>query len=236
MCSRENQNYAMKMMFKPRILYLNEVESTVGELQMLKRINASDPCSSMIIKPAYAFQDKEYLYLVLDLLNGGNLRFHLLRELCFQPDCTQFFCACIAIALSACHNSGIIHRDLKPENLVFDREGYLMLTDFGIASLYTQGIDNHDHTSGTPGYMAPEVMLNRNHDCSSDFFALGVIACELMTGVRPYTGKNKDKLREDIMKRQATAEAEPGTPWSDYPPEALDFINQCLQRGPAARI
>lgn len=74
---------------------------------------------------------------------------------------------------------------------MFDNNGYLKLTDFGIAAYWRKGIDNHDDVSGTPGYMAPEIMLNQNHGLNSDFFALGVIATELMTGKRPYRGKNK---------------------------------------------
>jgi len=91
--------------------------------------------------------------------------------------------ACIAVALDVCHRDlRIIHRDLKPENLVFDSEGYLKLTDFGIACSYEDGDDNHDLEAGTPGYIAPEVMLRHNSSYSADYFALGVIGCECMTG------------------------------------------------------
>ena len=98
--------------------------------------------------------------MVLDLKSGGDLRFHLIKEIGFQPECTQFFIACIALALDVCHSDlKVIHRDLKPENLIFDKEGFLNLTDFGIAASHTVGDDNHDLESGTVGYMAPEVML-----------------------------------------------------------------------------
>ena len=118
------------------------------------------------------------------------MRFHLLQEKAFQPECAQFFVACIALGLHACHRAKIIHRDLKPENLVFDKRGYLNLTDFGIAYENATGLaDNSDLTSGTPGYMAPEVMSGQNHSFSADYFALGVIAHECVTGRRPYRGK-----------------------------------------------
>ena len=97
------------------------------------------------------------------MLTGGGFRFHLVKEKAFQPECTQFFVACIAIALDQCHKQKIVHRDLKPENLVFNDKGYLKLTDFGIADLLdTPNKDNNNLSSGTPGYMAPEAMLNRN--------------------------------------------------------------------------
>uniref|UniRef100_A0A7S3IDF4 non-specific serine/threonine protein kinase n=1 Tax=Strombidium inclinatum TaxID=197538 RepID=A0A7S3IDF4_9SPIT len=90
--------------------------------------------------------------------------------------------------------------------------------------------------SGTPGYMAPEVMLQRNHSYNADFFALGVIATECMTGKRPYKGKSKDKIRDAILASQAEVKIERGDPWDDYPQEAADFINACIQKNPRERI
>ena len=76
------------------------------------------------------------------------------------------------------HDANIIHRDIKPENLVFDNQGYLRLTDFGVSR--AMSLDNSSETSGTPGYMAPEVMCKKNHGLVSDYFAVGVIAYECM--------------------------------------------------------
>jgi serine/threonine protein kinase len=78
------------------------------------------------------------------------------------------------------HNNLVLHRDLKPENLVLDERGYVRITDFGIAKLYRK--DNANETSGTPGYMSPEVMCSQNHTIACDYFALGVIAYEFMYG------------------------------------------------------
>ena len=126
---------------------------------------------------------------------------------------------------------------MKPENLVFDDKGYLKLTDFGIADFIdTEDKDNHDLTSGTPGYMAPEAMLNRNQKWAADFFALGVIAHECMTGKRPYRGKNKNQIRDKILAEQAVVEIKEGCAWDDYPQEAADFINKCILKDQKARI
>lgn len=78
------------------------------------------------------------------------------------------------------HNKNIIHRDLKPENLVLDSKGYAYLTDLGIARVLRA--ENSTDTSGTPGYMAPEVMCRQNHGIAVDYFALGVIIYEFMIG------------------------------------------------------
>lgn len=104
----------------------------------------------------YAFQDRDNLYLVMDLQMGGDLRYRLSRHKRFSEEKTRFFIACIIEALEYIHNKSIIHRDIKPENLVFDSNGYLKITDFGISRIWNP--DNAKETSGTPGYMAPEVM------------------------------------------------------------------------------
>lgn len=99
------------------------------------------------------------------------------------------------------HGSNIIHRDIKPENLVFDVSGYLKLTDFGIAREQIPDVDNSNETSGTPGYMAPEVMCKNNHGIAADYFAIGVIAWECMFGRRPYQGKSRREIRDAILQR-----------------------------------
>jgi serine/threonine protein kinase len=130
----------------------------------------------------------------MDLLLGGDLRYHIARRRKFNEEVTKFFIACLIHALEAVHLANIIHRDIKPENLVFDNVGYLRLTDFGVACL--QRPENSTETSGTPGYMAPEVMCRKNHGLAADYFAVGVIAYECMLGRRPYVGKSRREIRE----------------------------------------
>ena len=120
------------------------------------------------------------------------------------------------------HSNGIIHRDIKPENLVFDSDGYLRITDFGIARAWTP--ENSHDTSGTPGYMAPEVMCRQNHGVAADYFAVGVIAYECMLGCRPYQGKTRKDIRDQILAKQAAVRMqELPTGWSV---DAISFINK----------
>ena len=142
----------------------------------------------------YAFQDRDNLYLIMDLLLGGDQRYHIARRRKFSEEITKFFLACLIHALEAVHNANIIHRDVKPENLVFDNDGYLRLTDFGVARKLTA--DNSSETSGTPGYMAPEVLSRMNHRFEADYFAIGVIGFECMNGRRPYVGVTRKDIRE----------------------------------------
>ena len=126
----------------------------------------------------------------------------------------------------------IIHRDIKPENLVLDERGYLRITDFGIAKVY-QKINGFE-TSGTPGYMSPEVIVGHNHSQIVDFFAVGVLTYEFMMGTRPFTGKNRHEIKEKIILTQFFLGVEQiPEGWSN---EAADFINKLLQRKPANRL
>ena len=128
-----------------------------------------------------------------------------------------FFVACLISGLEYFHKKNIIHRDIKPENLVVDVDGYVRITDFGIARVWRE--ENAQDTSGTPGYMAPEVMCRQNHTQSVDFFAVGVMAYECMFGrvsvlfqklitssfipiQRLYIGKSRKEIRDHILSKQ----------------------------------
>jgi len=92
----------------------------------------------------------------------------------------EFLIACIILGLEYLHTNGILHRDIKPENLVLDKNGYLHITDLGCARIWSP--ENFQDTSGTPGYIAPEVISRKNHGIAVDYFAVGVIAYEFLMG------------------------------------------------------
>lgn len=133
-----------------------------------------------LVNIVYAFQDRENLYLVMDLMPGGDLRYHLCCNENFSEKVVKFIAACIIVSIEYLNNNGVIHRDIKPENIVIDNKGYFRLTDLGIAMVARP--DNKENTSGTPGYMAPEVILRENHSFPVDYFALGVIIYECALG------------------------------------------------------
>jgi serine/threonine protein kinase len=173
---RFNRHFALKEMSKAKIIEKKSEKSVRYERELLSKIN-----HKFIINMEFSFQDFEYLYLGMELLTGGDVRYHLSKVKKFTEEETKFIIACSILALDYIHTNNIIHRDLKPENLVIDDNGYVKLTDFGIAKYYQK--DNHSETSGTPGYMAPEVMCGLNHTHAVDFFALGVMCYEFMLGV-----------------------------------------------------
>lgn len=187
---------------------------------------------NFIINVKAAFQDRENVYLLLDLLTGGDLRFHLCYHRRFSEEQTRVFAASIILGLKTIHQKNFIHRDIKPENLVFDEKGFLCVTDFGIARKFN--LENSKETSGTPGYMAPEVMCRMNHSYEVDYYALGIICYECMLGKRPYNGKSRKEIRDQILAKQVLIKQdEVPRGWGET---AVDFINSLIQRKPSKRL
>ncbi len=219
--------FAMKEMSKAKIIDKKSEKSVKSERELLSKIN-----HPFLINMHFSFQDNNHLYLVMDLLTGGDLRYHICKNKKFSETQSKFFICCIILGLEYCHKNRIIHRDIKPENLVLDSQGYVHITDFGIAKIQQE--NNYKETSGTPGYMSPEVMMGQNHTIAVDYFALGVIGFEFMKGYRPYLGKNRKEIKEQMMLKQAKInehDIEKG--WSF---DSSDFINRLLKRKAKDRL
>ena len=222
---KTNKKYALKEMSKVKIIDKKCEKSIKAEREFLSKLH-----HPFIVNMICAFQDYENLYLVMDLLTGGDLRYHFCRIHRFTEEETKFFIGCLLLGLEYIHNNNIIHRDIKPENLVCDKNGYIRITDFGIAKI-NKG-DNSTETSGTPGYMAPEVLLAKNYTFTVDFFAIGVIGYEFMLGKRPYNGSNRKQIKSLILKAQIKIDKDK-VGWSE---ESVDFINRCLKRKESKRL
>ena len=219
----------MKEMSKTKIIDKHSEHLILTERKLLSKIK-----HPFIVNMHYSFQDKDNLYLIIDFLQGGDLRYHLCKEKQFTEEQTKFIIANIILGLEYIHFNRIIHRDIKPENIVMDSKGYVKITDFGIAKLLPNNIQSFSNdSSGTPGYMAPEALCNQNQSFVEDFFALGVICYEMITGNRPYQGKNRKEIKERIMSYQAKISDSQRYLLSD---EGEDFINHLLKRKPGQRL
>ena len=224
---KTNELYALKEMSKTKIIDKKSEKSINGEREFLSFLH-----HPFIVNMHYAFQDNNNLYLVMDLLTGGDLRYHCSRYRYFSEEQTRFFLACIIHSLNYIHKNNVIHRDIKPENLVLDDKGYVCITDFGVAK--TNMKDNSSETSGTPGYMCPEVMYGKNHSFPADFFSIGVIGYEFMMGKRPYRGRGRKEIKEQMKNYQAEIKKdEMKDGWSI---EGVEFINSLLQRNEKKRL
>ena len=224
---KNNKKYALKEMSKVKIIDRKSEKSIKGERDLLSKLH-----HPFIVNMVCSFQDYETLYLVMDLLTGGDLRYHLCKMQKFNEEETKFFIACVLLGLEYIHGNNIIHRDIKPENLVCDDKGYIRITDFGVAKVRKE--DNSSETSGTPGYMAPEVLLGQNHSFPVDFFAIGVMGYEFIFGERPYIGRSRKEVKHAVLKKQAKIE-EDEIPYG-WSFESVDFINKCLKRKYSKRL
>ena len=214
-------------MSKLKIVDKRSETSIMSERNLLSTLN-----HPFIVNMYFAFQDFYNLYLIMDLLSGGDLRYHIAHRRTFSEAETKFFISNMILALEYIHSKNIIHRDIKPENLVLESNGYLRITDFGVAKINEK--DNSSETSGTPGYMAPEVILVLNHSFPSDFFALGVIGFEFMLGYRPYLGRSRKEIKQLIVNKQAKIKKDEIP--NDWSVNAVDFINKLLIRKAEERL
>ena len=225
---RTQKCYALKEMSKLKIILRRSEKSIQSERELLS--NLYHP---FIVNMICAFQDYDNLYLVMDLFKGGDLRYHIFLNKKFSENQSKFFCANVILGLEYIHNNNIIHRDIKPENLVLDSNGYLAITDFGVAKKNSK--NNSNETSGTPGYMAPEVLCSLNHSFFVDFYAIGVMAYEFMNGRRPYIGKNRKEIKEAVLAKQVLV-SKKNLEDNEWSIEAGDFINRMLQRKVIKRL
>ncbi|OMJ91161.1 hypothetical protein SteCoe_6329 [Stentor coeruleus] len=219
--------YAMKEIKKSLVIAKMSASSIMNERRLLGMLN-----HPFLVNLHYAFHDRNNLYLVLDLMSGGDLRYYFKSYgQALSESSLKFLVSCIITGLEYFHSFRIIHRDLKPENLLFDSNGYLHITDFGIA-LSSQG-NNSFTSSGTPGYMSPEVMCNQDHTIVSDFFALGVIMYESITTSRPYMGHTRNDVKNAILAKQIKLTKNEQPLWTM---QGLDFVNRLLKRKPEHRL
>ena len=187
------KNYAMKILRKERIMGQNLSKYAIAERNVLSLSN-----HPFIVKLNFAFQTLTKLFLILEYCPGGDLSRHLSYEKKFDEKRAKFYLCEILLALEDLHKRNIIFRDLKPENVVLDEEGHCKLTDFGLSK---EGIDNDQYTKsfcGSIAYLAPEVLKKQGHGKAVDWYLLGVLLYEMLTGVTPYYDKNKNNLFYNI--------------------------------------
>jgi cGMP-dependent protein kinase len=191
----KTKSYALKVMKKCQIVETRQEQHIINEKRIMME---SD--SAFIVKLYRTFKDEKYLYMLMEPCLGGELWTVLRDRRNFDEDTTRFYTACVIEAFSYLHSRHIIYRDLKPENMLLDEFGYVKLTDFGFAKrLYPPGSKTWTFC-GTPDYVSPEIILNRGHDYSCDYWSLGVLMFELLTGAPPFTSDEPMKTYNIILR------------------------------------
>jgi len=226
--------YAMKILKKANIVQKKKTtEHTKTERQVLETIRQSP----FLVTMHYAFQTSAKLHLVLDYVSGGELFTHLYQREKFKEAEVRIYIAEIVLALQHLHKNGIIYRDIKLENILLDKDGHIALTDFGLSRefLPTETEQRAYSFCGTIEYMAPEVVRGGNlgHDIAVDWWSVGVLTYELLTGASPFTVEGEKNTQQEISKRILRAEP----PMPDFlSKDVTDFILKLLVKEPRKRM
>ncbi|XP_047323344.1 serine/threonine-protein kinase AtPK2/AtPK19-like [Impatiens glandulifera] len=216
--------YAMKVMRKDKIMEKNHAGYMKAERDILTKIQ-----HPFIVQLRYSFQTKYRLYLVLDFMNGGHLFFQLYHQGLFREDLARIYAAEIVSAVCHLHANSIMHRDLKPENILLDADGHIILTDFGLAKQFDDSNSRSNSLCGTVEYMSPEIVLGKGHDKGADWWSVGILLFEMLTGKTPFCGGNREKIQQKIVKERIKL---PGFLTS----EAHAILKALLQKDPTKRM
>ncbi|XP_055670419.1 ribosomal protein S6 kinase beta-2 isoform X4 [Falco peregrinus] len=217
--------FAMKVLKKAKIACnAKDTAHTRAERNILEAVK-----HPFIVDLIYAFQTGGKLYLILECLSGGELFMQLEREGIFLEDTACFYLSEITLALGHLHSHGIIYRDLKPENIMLNSQGHIKLTDFGLCkeSIHDGAVT---HTfCGTIEYMAPEILVRSGHNRAVDWWSLGALMYDMLTGSPPFTAENRKKTIDKILKGKLVL-----PPY--LTPDARDLLKKFLKRNPNQRV
>uniref|UniRef100_H2ZP99 G protein-coupled receptor kinase n=1 Tax=Ciona savignyi TaxID=51511 RepID=H2ZP99_CIOSA len=195
--------YACKRLEKKRIKKRKGEAMALNEKQILESVN-----SRFVVSLGYAYETKDALNLVLTIMNGGDLKFHIhnMGAPGFSIHRAIFYAAEITCGLHDLHKQRIVYRDLKPENILLDDHGHIRISDLGLAVRIPSG-EKIKGRVGTVGYMAPEVVRNERYEMSPDWFGLGCIIFEMIAGQAPFR-KRKEKVKREEVDRRVKEDTE----------------------------
>ncbi|XP_037040050.1 cGMP-dependent protein kinase, isozyme 1 isoform X2 [Bradysia coprophila] len=223
--NNEVQTYALKCLRKRHIIDTRQEEHVFSERTIMLSCN-----NPFICRLYRTYRDSKYVYMLLEACLGGEVWTILRDRGHFDDFTTQFIIGCVLQAFEYLHARGIVYRDLKPENLMLDSSGYIKLVDFGFAKYI--GYSSKTWTfCGTPEYVSPEIILNKGHDRAVDYWALGILIHELLTGTPPFTGSDPMKTYNIILK---------GIDMVDFPNHmsrsAIQLVKRLCRDTPAERL
>ena len=172
-------------------------------------------------------EDDAVAYIVMELVNGKTLAQHLQQEVNYETREVGEIIRQLLDGLEHAHAAGVIHRDVKPSNILINNDGRIKISDFGIARIESSQLTQVGDVLGTPHYMAPEQFLGTNIELQADLYSVGVIAYELLTGRKPFTGNSAAVMHQVLN----TVPADPST----LKPKLSPLIDRVLQKALAKK-
>ena len=218
--------YAIKVLNKSRINTEVLKKSIITERILLENIN-----HPFIMKLNYAFQTKQSLYFITQFMPGGELNYHIYNEEnnYFTEEKTKFYAAEIILGLEHLHKNNCIYRDLKPENVLIDKVGHIKLTDFGLSKLCEGLPCKANSLCGTPEYLAPEILFEKDYGIEVDWWSLGVIIYEMLSGYLPFKILPDEKITKNIYKKKIKI-------FNHFSANGKDLVKKLLEFNPKKRI
>lgn len=191
----------MKVLSKAKIYEQKLRKYAYAEMNIMRRMSLL--AHPFIVRLHYSFQTVDHLYMVMQFCEGGDLSQYLEIEGCFDEDKARRYISEILCAVESLHAQDIIFRDLKPDNICLDAAGHAILTDFGLAREEVRAeVSGAESFCGSYAYLAPEMLRKRGHGKAVDYYLIGVVLYEFLTGMPPFYDDDKDVLFSNIVNNQ----------------------------------
>ncbi|XP_071754140.1 G protein-coupled receptor kinase 5 [Centroberyx gerrardi] len=221
--------YACKKLEKTHVKKRRGESMALNEKQILEGLD-----SRFVVSLAYAYETKHSLCMVLTMMNGGDLRFHIynIGPPGLDRERVQFYAAEVCCGLNHLHQKSIVYRDLKPENILLDDDGHIRISDLGLAVRLPEGNLVRGRV-GTMGYMAPEVIGHEYYGVSPDWWGLGCLVYEMTVGQAPFRARGEHLKGSEMEKRIRTEKEEYGEMFSS---EVKDLCCSLLTKDPNHRL
>ncbi|KAL4838171.1 hypothetical protein H8958_000237 [Nasalis larvatus] len=224
--------YACKKLNKKRLKKRKGYQGAMVEKKILMKVH-----SRFIVSLAYAFETKADLCLVMTIMNGGDIRYHIYNVNEENPGFPEpravFYTAQIICGLEHLHQRRIVYRDLKPENVLLDNDGNVRISDLGLAVELLDGQSKTKGYAGTPGFMAPELLQGEEYGFSVDYFALGVTLYEMIAARGPFRARGEKVENKELKQRIIS---EPVKYPDKFSQASKDFCEALLEKDPEKRL
>ncbi|XP_030891269.1 G protein-coupled receptor kinase 4 isoform X1 [Leptonychotes weddellii] len=221
--------YACKKLEKKRIKKRKGEAMALNEKRILEKVH-----SRFVVSLSYTYETKDSLCLVLTIMNGGDLKFHIhnLGNPGFDEQRAIFYAAELCCGLEDLQRERIVYRDLKPENILLDDRGHIRISDLGLATEIPEGGTIRGRV-GTVGYMAPEVINNEHYTFSPDWWGLGCLIYEMIEGHSPFR-KFKEKVKREEVDQRVRKDTEQYS--EKFSEDAKSLCKMLLTKNPKQRL